>query len=82
VTEFHFPDSPFRADAQRKPLNRSNLESPMKIRCWLLLTSFFLFVGSIPAAEHDLPWSKDLGKAVETARKSGKRVFVDFTADG
>ena len=31
------------------------------------------------AAEKELPWSPDLKKGLEAARKSGKNVFIDFT---
>jgi hypothetical protein len=41
-----------------------------------------LFSATAPGAETALPWSKDLDKAVEAARNSGKRVFIDFTGDG
>jgi len=34
------------------------------------------------AADPALPWSRDLQKSLEAARKSGKKVFVDFTGDG
>ena len=29
-----------------------------------------------------LPWGTDLQKGLASARKSGKRVFVDFTGEG
>ena len=31
------------------------------------------------AAEKELPWTPDLKKGLEAARKSGKNVFIDFT---
>jgi hypothetical protein len=33
------------------------------------------------AEESKLPWQSDLQKALEAARKSGKKVFVDFWGD-
>lgn len=41
-----------------------------------------LAVSTAPAADPALPWSGDLQKALESARKSSKKVFVDFTGDG
>lgn len=53
-----------------------------RIPRWVILTCVLLSAPAVPGAETELPWSKDLDRAVEAARKSGKRVFVDFTGDG
>ena len=51
-----------------------------RIRPWIILACVLL-TGPVVAAEPALPWKKDLDKAVETARKSEKRVFIDFSGD-
>jgi len=41
-----------------------------------------LAVPGARAADEKLPWGSDLQKTLEAARKSGKKVFIDFTGDG
>ena len=51
-----------------------------RIPRWVILTCLLL-AAPAKAAEPTLPWSSDLNKSLEAARKSGKRVFIDFTGD-
>ena len=51
---------------------------------WLVAFALLgaLTIPEARAADSALPWSSDLQKSLEAARKSGKKVFVDFTGDG
>ena len=53
------------------------------LRCCFVFTLLgALTLPGVRAADSALLWSTDLQKSLEAARKSGKKVFVDFTGDG
>src|SRR5262245_3580374 len=47
----------------------------------LALTCCLILGTGVARAADELPWGHDLGKALETAKKEGKKVFIDFTGE-
>ncbi len=59
----------------------NNTTHPLRPWLGLLAAAALLCAAPARAAETELPWTGNFQKALEQARKAGKRVFIDFTGE-